>query len=132
MAREYLILIESIYLTRDGQVGGIRCKNTVEGLPARKLTKTVKIDKDADGNAYAITRPLPSVPITIRTEGMLLAVFDDLVDVFQTALNDETLLSVAITGDTGAFAFDALPKSIGFGKFSNGRIYGIVIDVETT
>lgn len=136
MARYNLVNLETIYFTKTGLVGGVRCRTNVIGLDALKLTKTGRNEFDAEGNAYVFLVDKKSQLIRIEIEYITKAVFDALVALIQAALNAETTLSLGIAGDLGTFALETVPKFpkpiTASGKFSNERIDGVAIELYTT
>lgn len=137
MARFNQVKIGSVYLTSTGANGGTPCKVDVTGINALKTDKTGQVISSADGTPYAqlIDVNNKGIPLEVRTEWMLKAVFDSIVTIINNAKNAGTGITVEITGDTGNFTVSVIPyvpDDIVFELFRNGYIKGAGFRFITT
>lgn len=135
MARFNLVNINDIYFTRDGTISGVKCRINVTGLEDLLLNKVGRNDFDADGNAYVFFVDRNAVTLTLEIEYLRKDVFDDIIQEIQTAMTDQLVLALGISGELGDYNLDVLPlfpKPVKVsGKFGTNRIDGITISFVT-
>jgi len=128
--------ISTYYFTKDGTIAGKPCRLNVVGLDALQFTKTGRNDFDADGNAYVFLVANPSQLIRIEIEYILDTTLQSLIGFIQNAMDTETTIPVGIDGDLGTFSLNTVPKFPRpitlSGKFDNGRVDGVTIELYTT
>lgn len=135
MARYNLVNIGTYYFTKDGLVTGKPCRVNVVGLDSLLLSKTGKVDYDAEGNAYVFMVDRKTTTIRIEVDYMLKDVFEDIVDAIDSVIDTESALTLGVVGDLGTYTLSVVPKFPKpitlTGKFDNERIDGIVFEFVT-
>lgn len=127
-----LVTIGSIVLSDDGTGGGLPCRTEVLGLDALKFTQTGSNTNAADGTVYQfkVDNLGKGLLIEIRPFAIMKDVFDDINDVIQDSLDNDTIINITISGDTGDFDLDVLPsmpKPVEFsGDFFSEQINNVV------
>lgn len=127
MARFYRITIGNVALTKTGLVSGLPAKLLVSGADALRQTRTGQTTLAADGTPYSqIVAFSAGKTLEIRVETYLLeAVWDSLVALINSALENGADITVVGTGEIGDFSVSAaplLPKPFEAAAFENGRI----------
>ncbi len=126
MGRFYRIQIDSIYLTDTGGVGGIPAKLAVSGVDDLLATMTGVAIPAVSGAVLQLVPWTIGKTFEIQIETHLpAAVWQDLIDLINDALENDTALTVIGTGDTGNFNVEAKPfpvKPFSSSNFENGRI----------
>lgn len=131
MARFYRIQINSIYLTSDGTSGGIPCKLQVVGVEDL-LTEIIGTAVLSVGGTpvYQLVPFTTGKSFEIQIETINQAEWDDLKDLLNLNLTNDSSVSVTGTGEIGDFIVAAKPnpvKPFAAGSFLNGRILGATL-----
>jgi hypothetical protein len=127
-----LVKVDTIYLTDSGLVGGVPCRTEVAGLDALKFTQTGSNTNAADGTVFQfkVDNLGKGLLLEIRPFAIMKSVFDSINAVIQDSLDNDTIINITISGDTGDFDLDvlpSLPKPIEFpGTFFSEQIDGVV------
>ena len=126
MARFYRLQIGDIYLTEDGTSLGTPCKLQIDGADALAQAKTGQITQAADGTPYAQIVEFSSGKILeIQIQTLLTDVWESLLSLVNTALENSDTINLIGTGDVGDFSVDAMPlvpQPFEAQEFLNGRI----------
>lgn len=134
MADYNRVKIGDVFLTDDGLITGMPCRCEVAGVDRLKLTKTGTVRLAADGTPYPYTMPNlgKGSPLQIRPFMITKAVFDDVVDEINDALDANATINITLEGDTGDFdleCYPTVPNGVEFpGTFSDERIDGVTFN----
>jgi len=130
MSRFYDIQINGIFLTDDGTDSGLGCKLSVENV--EDLLKTVAgfVQLSAKGTPqFQLVEWTAGKQFAVRVSTLTKDVWLDLVELLNTALEEDDTLIIAGSGDTGDFTVSAKPfpqKTFAAERFINGRIINAV------
>ena len=128
MAKFYQVQIETVYFTSTGLAGGLPAKLTVSGIEDLLTTVIGAAFPAIGGGAVLQLVPWTSgkqFEIAVETH-LYTAQWEDLKDLINDALENDTSLTVQLSGETGNFTGEAKPfpvKPFSCEKFENGRIY---------
>jgi hypothetical protein len=93
-----LVQINSVYLSKNGLVGGIPCQTEIGGLDALAVSDAIEIIKALDGTPYMqVTSPMKGKPISIGFNQMEESVYDSIVAIIQAYVTSSTAITLNIT-----------------------------------
>jgi hypothetical protein len=130
MSRFYEIQIGGVYLTEDGTASGTPCKLSVENVEDLLTTVAGNAQLSANGTPiFQLVEWTAGKQFAVRVSTLTKDVWLDLVELLNTALEEEDALSITGSGDTGDFTVSAKPfpqKPFAAERFINGRIINAV------
>lgn len=133
--RFYRIKIGDIYLTRNGLMNGDACKLKVIGADAllNPFRQTIRKSLNFTPKMKTFNAGTKGIDLTIEVETYVLkAVWEDLIELKNTAVENKETLNIIGTGDIGNFNVEALPLEFTAPDFENGRILKPVFRFVTT
>lgn len=134
MAQDNLIKLGSIWLTSDGSETGLPCVVDVGGLPDLKMKWWGNAGRNARGNAVMNLSKVAGVDLSFAIPAISIDVLDDIVDLFDDALDNDDTFELKIEGETGNFYLIAEPNpasSVSWKETLNGLATEVEIKVIT-
>lgn len=130
------VKLNSVYFTEDGSQTGTKCKLAVAGLDALKKTRPASIQRDLNNVPYRQQSDFAGkgFDLSITVETLTESVFSAINDEINAACENETSLTLEISGDTGDFNLTVIPaaESVRFpGTFINSRIKQVTYSFVT-
>jgi hypothetical protein len=129
-----LVQLEDIYFTDDGLVTGLPCRIDTQGLDTLALSHTGFVVKSGNGTPYAfVLDSVAGMDLQLKPFVISSAVFEDIIDLFNTFTDASDNFDLVITGDLGTYTLTCiptLPKPLDFPGFQeNGQIQNTSINV---
>lgn len=137
MARYYSLQIGTVYLTDTGLVGGKPCRIKIEPVESLRVNYAGQTAPSADGTPYTVAFAVGTKgrALTVTIDYLPKTVLDSLVTLINTALQNNTTITLIGTGDLGNFnlqAVPALPNPIrAGGRFSNAILQDVSLSFIT-
>lgn len=137
MARYYTLQIGTVYLTDTGLAGGVPCRLRISPVESLRVTYAGQTAPSADGTPYTVAFAVGTKgrPLVVSVDYLPKAVFDSVVALINTALQNNTTITLIGTGDLGNFnlaAVPALPIPVkADGGFSNSILRGVEFSFVT-
>lgn len=132
MARFYRIQLDSISLTSTGLEAGTPCKLDIPNADSLfdNFAQNVVIANDGSVTVQ-IFEISSGKQIDINIETLPKSVWEDLLDLRNTALTDSDTINIVGTGDIGNFDVNAIPLKFTAKRFLNSRIYEVGLSFIT-
>lgn len=129
--------LNTVWLTSNGLELGEECRTIVNGLEPFLFNKTGNIKISANGTPYAqmVNTDGRGNVIEIQCAFIEKTIYDQIVNIHNSAKNANNLIQLVITGETGDFTLETLPmlpKDISFESFSWGIIKNLVLRYIST
>ncbi|HEX8288022.1 MAG TPA: hypothetical protein VF556_08505 [Pyrinomonadaceae bacterium] len=129
MSGFYNIRVHDIFLSEDGTNTGLGCKLSVENVEDLLTTVAGNVQLSANGTpVFHLVEWTAGKQFAVRVSTLTTDVWLSLVELLNTALEENDTLSIAGAGDTGDFTVSAKPfpqKPFAAERFSNGYVHGI-------
>ncbi len=137
MTRFYRIKLDSIYLTETGLTSGTPCKLQLTGAGELLSNFTGSVTPSVDGTPVAqiFETGTRGKVLEIKIETLLTNVWESVLALINTALEDSATINIIGTGDVGSFDVDAiplLPRPFEAEAFINGRLKNVILRFITT
>lgn len=130
MSRFYIIRVHDIFLSEDGTNTGAACKLSVENVEDLLTTVAGNVQLSANGTPqFQLVEWTAGKQFAVRVSTLTTDVWLSLVELLNTALEENDTLSIAGSGDIGDFTVSAKPfpqKPFAAERFINGRIINAV------
>ena len=134
MADENKIRLGSIWLTQDGTENGAACVSTVAGLSNLKMKWWGNAVRNARGNAEMNLVAVAGVDLTISIPSLPMEKVDQIVELFDGALDADETFEFEVDGDGGNYELAAEPNpdgSMSFGEIVGGWAENVEIRIIT-
>lgn len=134
MAFNQKIKLGNIWLTSDGTEAGFPCQINVLGLPDLKMKWWGNAARNARGNPEMNLTEPSGIDITLQIQAIRVEVFDDIIEMFDDALDNDATFDFVVEGETGNYDLQAEPnpdRSVNWENSTEGFVETVEIKILT-